>query len=154
MRKFKDMKFIDQLQAILLTKIQENLSKAALLSNNRKLTRIIDKMFDIATKAHFKLFTGMELNDTVKKLPFLERKTQENIVNKILLPFCRRNAAISLRQISLHSGVKYNRSAIRGAGVVVLVKVLLNKTDSEAMETLDRLLEEKNGHGKTSRPAV
>jgi len=154
MKKFKNMNLADQLMAIFLTKVQEYSLKLQYLSNCDKLIRILEFIFDRSSRAHLELFTGYDLDILIDKFPDVDVESQTFLTNTILLPFCRRNAAISLKEAALYSNQKFTRRLVKVGGIVLLIKLLFKCSELEAIEYMKSSAEKLNGHGKTTRTSV
>lgn len=154
MKKFKNMNLTDQLMAIFLTKVQEYSMRLQYLSNCDKLIRILEFIFDRSSRAHLKLFTGYDLDILIDKFPDVDAEARNTLTNTILLPFCRRNSAICLKEAALYSNQKFTRRLVKVGGVVLLVKLLFKCSELEAIEYMKSAAVKLNGHGKTTRTSI
>ena len=144
MKKFKDMNLCDQLLAIFYTKVQEYSLRLQYISNCNRITLLLENIFSKASKAHLKLFSGYDFDILTEKLLFVPESSRLSLLEKVLMPFFRRNAAICMKETSRYTGEKFRSDLVKVGGVVLLTKVLLKCTESEAIEYIKVAAENKN----------
>jgi hypothetical protein len=151
MLKYEEMNLTDRVLAIVLTKIQEFCLKLAIINKNgnKKILRFIDKIYNKASNAHFKLFYGSDLATLLNKIKNVDEKQANFLVKKILMPVCVRSAKMHRKMAKMYLGEKTNQGMIEWLSFVLLGSILLRKTQAETFELLKEGVE-KNVPRKTS----
>jgi hypothetical protein len=151
MRKYENFSIVDKLRAIILTKIQEISCRLSYMSNNDKLNKFFDFLFDHATSAHFELFYGSSLDSFLLRIRDLDRKTMSILAFRVLVPFCKRTVSLQMKMRLIANNKKADKPTSDLLKAVLLGSLLLNKSKSEVLEILaEKFLKEDDAARETA----
>lgn len=144
MRKLNELSLTELLTARVLTFLQEFTYKLHILSKG-KLSDFLGKVFDKLSEAHFKLFFGMDLENTCKKVRsgLLDRKTARSLTFKVLKPFADRQVKLQSKILRIYKGREIPLSVMKYMSAVLTVQMFTDRSMEDVSQEMMQLMQEK-----------
>ena len=133
MRKLEELSLTDFWMAGLYTKIQEWSIYLALISSG-KISRFFDHAFDWASARHFRIFYGSDIRQLLSKLPYLEKNTQNTVLDRVVIPFFTRNEKISASVKRKVAGKKTSQTDLNLSIAILTYAVLKDVPVSDVVD--------------------